>query len=1088
MGSVHINHYAIPISNTTFSVDVMESWSEEEPPDLSQFLAVYLEEGGGAVKTLPPSTQEDEATDSGLVVVGGNTQCPICFKEFTRRRRMLVHLRTHTGERPHECDICLKRFTRSDKLVAHKRTHTGERPYHCFCGKRFTRVDHLKTHSTTHGSTPKFIPTVVVPESNKKSVSSTPEVMPTVVEPESNKMSVSSTPEVMPTVVVPESNKKIVRSRRLSERKILICSYCDQKFTQSYKYTRHVRTHTGEKPYHCMCGAHYSRSDRLRKHLLENPEHVQVSSTSFGEDLADCVANISTLISTDTPALPDCLNGDDNDCDNKRQSTGVTNEMEMYAQPITTSPSDTKKYDIQEDNRVIDSLMQNVTQQEDIRMDTTQQDDAQGNETQQDYVQRDEAQEYETWEDGSQQDDVQREETQQDNTQRDETEQINTQKDGFLMADNKVKDMQPTGDLVMVGNTQCPVCFKEFTRRRRMLVHLRTHTGERPHECDICLKRFSRSDKLVAHKRTHTGERPYHCFCGKRFTRVDHLKTHLTTHGLTPKFMPTVVVPESNKKSVSSTPEVMPTVVEPESNKMSVSSTPEVMPTVVEPESNKKIVSSRRLSERKILICSYCDQKFTQSYKYTRHVRTHTGEKPYHCMCGAHYSRSDRLRKHLLENPEHVQVSSTSFGEDLADCVANISTLISTDTPALPDCLNGDDNDCDNKRQSTGVTNEMEMYAQPITTSPSDTKKYDIQKDNRVIDSLMQNVTQQEDIHMDTTQQDDAQDDETRGNGTQHHHTQTDRTQQTNVHRDETKQFDVQREEIPQDSSRGDNIQKNVNRVKGVEKTGDLLMVGKTQCPICFKEFTRRRRMLVHLRTHTGERPHECDICLKRFTRSDKLVAHKRTHTGERPYHCFCGKRFTRVDHLKTHSTTHGSTPKFIPTVVVPESNKKSVSSTPEVMPTVVEPESNKMSVSLTPEVMPTVVVPESNKKIVSSRRLSERKILICSYCDQKFTQSYKYTRHVRTHTGEKPYHCMCGAHYSRSDRLRKHLLENPEHVQESSPSQTPKDTPISSQVPVLLDMDILNDTHIFNHLLTPRPVPECAINLTSSDKEMTNV
>ncbi|KAK4299804.1 hypothetical protein Pmani_027948 [Petrolisthes manimaculis] len=834
-----LNHYAIPIYNTTFSVDVMESWNEEEPPDLSQFLAVSLEEGGGADVTLPPPTKEEEATDSGLVRVAGNAQCPVCFKEFKTRRRMLAHLKIHTGVRKHECDVCFKRFSRTDKLVVHKRTHTGERPFQCFCGKRFTRIDHLKTHSNTHGSTPK----------------------------------------VMPTVVESKSNKKSVRSTRLSERKILICSYCDQKFTQSYKYHRHVRTHTGEKPYHCMCGAQYSRSERLRKHLLENPEHVQASPTSFGEDLGDCVANISTHISTDTPALPDCLNGDDNDCENKRQSTGVTNEMEMYTQLITTSPSDTKKDNIQEDNRVIDSLMQNVTQQEDTHMDTTQddkiqKDDSQRNETQPDYVQRDEAQEYETWEDGSQQDDVQREETQQDNTQRDETEQINTQKDGFLMVNNKVKDMLLTGGLVVgSGKTQCPLCFKEFTRRRRMLTHLQTHTGDRPHECDICLKRFTRSDKLLAHKRTHTRERPYHCFCGIIFTHVDDLKAHLTTHGLTPD---------------------------------------QVMPTVVELKSKKK-----RMSERKILICSYCDQKFTESYKYHRHVRTHTGEKPYHCMCGAQYSRSEALRKHLLENPEHVQASPTSFGEDLGDCVANISTHISTDTPALPDCLNGDDNDCENKRQSTGVTNEMEMYTQLITTSPSDTKKDNIQEDNRVIDSLMQNVTQQEDTHMDTTQ-----DDETSGYRSQHDDTQIDRTQQTNVHRDETEQFDVQREETPQDSSQGDNIPKNVNRVKGVEKTGNLVVgKGKNICPLCFKEFTRRRRMLIHLRAHTGERPHECDICFKRFTRSDKLVDHKRTHTGERPYQCFCGKRFTRVDHLKTHTTTHGLTPNVMPTVVEPKSN-----------------------------------------------------------------------------------------------------------------------------------------------------------------------
>ncbi|XP_049804959.1 zinc finger protein GLIS2 homolog isoform X1 [Schistocerca nitens] len=73
---------------------------------------------------------------------------------FNARYKMLVHVRTHTNEKPHHCFKCDKSFSRAENLKIHARSHTGERPYICpvpGCGKAYSnssdRFKHTRTHS-----------------------------------------------------------------------------------------------------------------------------------------------------------------------------------------------------------------------------------------------------------------------------------------------------------------------------------------------------------------------------------------------------------------------------------------------------------------------------------------------------------------------------------------------------------------------------------------------------------------------------------------------------------------------------------------------------------------------------------------------------------------------------------------------------------------------------------------------------------------------------------------------------------------------------------------------------------------------------
>ncbi|KAI1240274.1 hypothetical protein IHE44_0011733 [Lamprotornis superbus] len=66
--------------------------------------------------------------------------------------------------------------------------------------------------------------------------------------------------------------------------------------------------------------------------------------------------------------------------------------------------------------------------------------------------------------------------------------------------------------------------------------------------------------------------------------------------------------------------------------------------------------------------------------------------------------------------------------------------------------------------------------------------------------------------------------------------------------------------------------------------------------------FCRQDKLKIHMRKHTGERPYLCIHCNAKFVHNYDLKNHMRIHTGIRPYQCeFCYKSFTRSDHLHRH-------------------------------------------------------------------------------------------------------------------------------------------------------------------------------------------
>ncbi|XP_044260337.1 zinc finger protein 595-like [Tribolium madens] len=229
----------------------------------------------------------------------------------------------------------------------------------------------------------------------------------------------------------------------------------------------------------------------------------------------------------------------------------------------------------------------------------------------------------------------------------------------------------------------------------------------------------------------------------------------------------------------------------------------------------------------------------------------------------------------------------------------------------------------------------------------------------------------------------------------------------------------------------------------------------KFKCELCERKFASPVYLNAHKRYHSGERKHICSFCGKGYITASDLYHHEKIHANKRAYRChicpkafntssdlhkhkicvhqdrsqwkyecsFCQRRFPLKTNLDTHTKTHTGERNFLCHLCDRKCINRSVLKRHIESHSVVK--SFKCNLCLQGyKYQKSLDIHMMKIHGIGDAKIPERiKKYFCSICPKSYFANNKLQKHIRTHTGEKPFQCpACDKCFIDKSYIKQHL------------------------------------------------------------------